>query len=413
MTATLTTQSAILKEYYIQKRVMDMVYKLNPFLARVKKVEKFGGGGIPIPFIAANPRGGSRDFAKAQSRATATSTTPNRVLLSAVQDYQLCRLDGKFLRQTKDDMSAFLKGATTEIDGTINALKRSIAVKLFRSGYGSMTQIATGTGGSGASTFTCSPTDDVTNFEVGDVVVFASTESSAALRASGATLAVTGVNRSTGVITLSAAVTSITSVTAGDFIFRWGDRQDSATPSRLAIAGLEAWNPQTAPTSGDSFFGLDRSADPNRNAGQRKDFTGQPIEEALIEGAAIVHREGGELTDYYLNAANWAKLQKALTGRLIYTDLPVTAKVGFKAIQIVGPTGPINVVADFNCPNNRIFGVNHDHLTLYSAGPAVQPLEEDGLMMLRVSDDDAYEVRYMFLGNLATEAPAYAMNIAI
>ena len=44
---------------------------------------------------------------------------------------------------------------------------------------------------------------------------------------------------------------------------------------------------------------------------------------------------------------------------------------------------------------------------LYSLGPAPKMLELDGLPMLRLSDDDAYEGRIGYYANLGTTAPGF------
>jgi hypothetical protein len=229
---------------------------------------------------------------------------------------------------------------------------------------------------------------------------------------SGNGLIITAINRSTGVLTfgfnLNDATNGIPTIAAGDFIFVRGDHSGA---TRMKVAGVEAWCPYTKPTAGDSFFGVDRSVDVTRLAGLSLDGTGAPIEEVLIDGAALVGREGFGLTHYFCSFSKYASLEKALGSKIQYIDLSVNAEVAFRGIVINGVRGPIRVVPDMNCPSNRIYGVKMDAWRLNTLGEAVRVIDADGLSMLRQATADGVEVRYGFYGNLSCKSPA--SNIAI
>ena len=63
----LTSFAPALKSYYTRDKVENMVYKDNPFLAMVPKMEDFFGANLPIPIIYGNPTGRSAAFATAQA----------------------------------------------------------------------------------------------------------------------------------------------------------------------------------------------------------------------------------------------------------------------------------------------------------------------------------------------------------
>jgi hypothetical protein len=88
--------------------------------------------------------------------------------------------------------------------------------------------------------------------------------------------------------------------------------------------------------------------------------------------------------------------------KIQYIDMKVNAEIMFRGIQINGPRGPIKVVPDQNCPNDRAFMLDMDSWKLYSLGKAPKILDTDGLRMLRDSNADSVEVRvgyYAQLGN--------------
>lgn len=411
MSLDLTSFDAALKQHYTKEMVENLVFKDNPLLALVSKDENFGGRNLPVPMIHGNPQNRSATFATAQA-GTSTSLV-KAFLLTRVKDYGIATVDNETLEASKENENAFLEAAVTEIDGVINGLSRSLAIALYRSGWGDIGQIATN--GISSATVTLGSAADANNFEVNQVVVFSSSQNAATLRNSGGSLTVQSVDRSAGTVTFTAAVSTLNAVQAGDYIFVKGDRQDSATPSRLKIAGLEAWCPATAPSASESFFGVDRSVDPARLAGSRYDASaGVPIEEALIEGAARVSEQGGKIDHMFMGFRTWSSLEKALGSKVQYTDLSVkNTEIGFRGIVVNGPRGPINVIPDQNCPSNRVFGCELSALKLYSLGKAPRVIDTDGLSMLRQASADGVEVRYGYYGNMACKKPVSLLNIKL
>lgn len=405
MALDLSSFDAALKQHYTSERVENMVYMDNPFLALVPKYEAFGGRNLPIPLIYGNPQGRSATFATAQTRGAATSSKLDDFLLTRVKDYSIATIDNETLEASKGNENAFMEAATTEIDGAINSLTRSLAVKLYREGWGDVGQI----GSIASNTITLLNVQDITNFEVGQQIVVSSSQSGAVLRAGSAIIV--GVNRSEGKFTVD-NLAGITGAAGNDWIFMAGDRQDSATPSRLVVSGLGAWVPQSAPSS-TAFFGVDRTADVTRLGGLRLDASSLPIEEALIEGDALVAREGMALDHYFMSHSRFGELKKALGTKVQYVDLQATAKVSFRGVLIDGTRGPIKVVPDQNCPNNTVFGVKMSMWKLYSLGKAVRVIDTDGLQMLRQASSDGVEVRYGFYGNLGSRAPGANINIKL
>ncbi len=410
MALDLTSFDAALKQHYTNDRVENMVYMDNPFLALVPKMEQFGGRNLPIPLIYGNPQGRSATFATAQTIGASSTSQLKAYLLTRVKDYSIATIDNETLEASKGNANAFLEAATVEIDGAINSLTRSLAISLYRTGFGNLGQVANSN--MGLSVLTLTNAGDVVNFEVGMQLQFADSISSSTLRDSGDYITITGIDRMAGTLTFAGAISSISGIATNDYIFAKGDRQDSATPSALKVSGLQAWIPASAPAS-TAFFGVDRTADVTRLAGLRKDYTGVPIEEALVDGAALVNREGQKLSHYFMTYEKYAELEKALGSKVQYVDLKVSAEVAFRGIIINSGRGPIKCIPDQNCPVGSIVGTNMEYWKLYSLGKAVRVIDTDGLQMLRQASSDGVEVRYGFYGNLGCRAPASNINITI
>lgn len=404
--STLTTFDAMLKEYYTKERVENLIYADNPFLALVPKSESFPGRELPIPIVFANPQSRSANFTQAQSLSTSSSSQMKAFNLTRVKDYGIITIDTETIEASEDDDGSFLEAKTTEIDGILNSVTRSLAIGLYRKGWGAIGTV----GSTSGSTLTLSPISDAHNFEKGMVCVFSSSEDGAVLNGSGASLTVSGVNRSTGVITFTGAVSGA-SVLAADTVFVKGDREDSATPTRRKVAGLEDWAPASAPTS-SLFFNVDRTSD-TRLYGVSYNGASDDIEDAFIQGASQSASLGYKIDHIFCSFTKYAELEKNMQDSVRYVDLKGPGEIGFRGIVLNGPRGPIKVIADQNCPSTRAFGVQMNMLKLYSIGKAVRILSGDGMQMLRQASDDGVEVRTGFKGNLGCKAPAAIVNIQL
>lgn len=416
MALDLTTFDAALKQHYTDDAVLDMVYKDNPLLALLPKMESFGGKNLPVPLIFGNPQGRSASFARAQIRGAATSSLLQDFVLTRVKDYSIATIDNETMEASIGNANAFLEAATVEIDGAINSLTRSLAIAQYRSGFGEIGNILAG---SAVNTVNLSLeiASSVTNFEVGMELDVAATLTGAvrAYGSSGNGLIITGVNRSATTLQLTFgfavdnAANGIPLIAAGDFLFVRGDHS-GATVTK--VAGLEAWIPPAAPTSA-LFFGVDRTVDVTRLGGQRLNAAGLPIEEALIDGATQVAREGGKIDHYFMDYLKFAELEKSLGSKVQYVNLSATATVAFRGIQINGPRGVIQVVPDQNCQSNRVWGVQLDSWKHYSLGKAVRVIDTDGLQMLRQATADGVEARYGYYAQMGCRAPGFNINLQV
>jgi hypothetical protein len=403
MALDLTSFASALKQHYTSDRIENMVYKNNPFLALVPKMTDFGGKNLPIPIIYGNPQGRSATFSTAQANKTSSKITD--FVLTRNHDYALASIDNETLEASKGNQNAFMEAATTEIDGAISSITRSLAISLFRSGSGSIGQsLAAYTG----TSLTLKETADVTNFEVGMELVFSTADGGGTVKSG--SVSVTAVNRDSGVVTVDAmtAIDGGTGVAANDYVFVQGDYDSK-------IKGLLAWVPSTAPTS-SPFFSVDRSVDATRLGGIRVDGSALPIEDAIITAIHRAAREGANPSHCFLSYEKWNELALALGSKVQYIEEAVKsgeAYSNFRAIMVHGPKGPVKIVADQNCPNARAFLLQLDVWKLYSLGKCPRILDTDGLKMLRESSADAVEVRVGYYAQLGCRAPGYNVNIKL
>lgn len=395
----LSAMNAALKELYDGQVVENLVYADNPFLAMVKKNTDFGGKYKPVPIITGASQGRSSTFSNAQGNQSPVQI--ESFLLTRVADYSIATIDNQTMLASKTDKMAFLEGAKLVIDGAIRSITNSVASSLFRSGTGSIGKIGSiSTSGSGPyiSAITLSNANDVVQFEVNMYLVATLTDGGAASSDVGV---VTKVDRSNGIVTISTSASPSVTWAANSFLVVQGDLN-------LKPKGLAAWLPVAAPSSGDNFFGVDRSVDPTRLGGVRYDGSAQSIEEAIIDASSLLAREGGKPNVMIVSFASYAALEKALGAKVTYTELKGPAEIAFRGIMINGANSMIKVFPDRNCQPLTGYLLQMDTWCLEGLGEVPQILRYgDGLEMLRVSNADAGEVRVGAYYQLRTNAPGW------
>lgn len=396
--ATVTTLGNVLKRKYDQKKFHQFAYTKAPLQGMMPKSEKFGGADSRISVRYAVPQGGSCQFAIAQ--ANKTTSLDVGFILTRKKDYQLAGITGEALDVSEGDENTIFNGLKGEMDGSLRNISRSMAIQGYRNGGGAR--------GKGNGSYTISGTTiglatpaDIVNFEVGMFIRLGSGDGlSGAVRA-GTQLQVLGVNRIAGTIEVNAAVNSLTGATNADWIFREGD-------FGLCASGLLGWLPTTAPTSGDNWYGVDRSADTVRLAGTTFDGAGGNKEETLIDAIALTSREGADIDVCFVNPLDRADIVKSLGTKAIYEPVKSTdGVVGYKALIIEGEDGPVKVVADVNCPKGHFFLLQLDTWVRKSAKGAPRYLKADGPEFLREAAADGYEWRIGAYWNIGCEAPGY------
>lgn len=415
--ANASNQVAALKELYTGDDYMkDLVYKKNPFLALVPKNESpsgFAGKYIPVPLIYGTPQGRSATFSNAQNNQTAPALAS--FFVYRVSNYQLVTITNELLEATKDDAGAFVDEAKLNMDTGFRNISNDLALDLFSDGSGARGKISAITTG----VITLVDPATVVNFEVGMALVSYSVAGTTYTQSTSAAIGyVIGVDRTAGTVTVSASAggaagTPTNWSTSFPFVGVQGDvafGAIAATTSFLKVSGLGAWLPGTSPGGSDSFWGVNRSADVVRLAGVRFDGSAESIEEALIDAAALVSREGGMPDMCFMSFASYAALEKSLGAKVQYVDVKhEEADIAFSGIRIHAPYGPVTVIPDRNCPGQTAYLLQMETWKLRSLGKAPHVLTYglEGLEGLRVGNADALEIRIGYYGNLICNAPGW------
>lgn len=415
--ATTSNQVAALKELYTGDDYMkDLVYKKNPLLALIPKDESpsgFAGKYIPVPLIFGTPQGRSASFSTAQTNQTAPQLSS--FFVYRVSNYQIATITNELLEATKDNAGAFVDEAKLVMDTAFRNISNDLALDLFRDGSGtrgSYSNISTGV-------ITLENSGDIVNFEVGMALVSYSISGSTYTQSTGAAIGyVIAVNRYSGTLTVSASAGGAAGTpsnwsTSYKYLGVSGDVAFGTLSVRTSynkVSGLQAWLPSTAPSASESFWGVDRSVDSRMYGVIAQNTSTETIEEALIDAASLVAREGGQPDMCFMPFASYAALEKSLGSKVQYVDVRhEEADIAFAGIKIHAPYGPITVIPDRSCPAATAYLLQMDVWKLRSLGKAPHILTYglEGLEGLRVGTADALEIRIGYYANLICSAPCW------
>lgn len=407
MTASLAGSSAALKVLYpkgeLPKSIQDHYVTVN----RLKKETDFVGESAYVALQNANPQGSSAQFTQAQANIYQGNYV--RFNISRVTHYGVARVTGEAMEAAVKSEGALVDLWDNETRGVATTEMAAIATYLFGSGDGVL-----GTMSSGHTTtqVTMAAGTNMNYFELNMTVgAVSATGLASTVRSGGAAKArIVGIDRRNRTLTFSAALdTLITDVTATDCLVRYGDAHNSGTAR--VITGFDSY--VAGGSAPAALWGLTRSTDPVRLAGQAIDYTGWAMEDAVVDASAQAGFHGlGGAKALIVNNIEFAAMKKSMAAKLIYNRPGSSeAKYGFSGVSIEGDDGPIEIIADPFCPRNRAYLVDLEKFVLWSLKAAPHLAKYDGLEFMRRPDEDSYEVRFAFYGQLKCKNPGVHVRL--
>ena len=413
MAATLTTADKILKYIYTSRALQNAVYDKNPAFALMPKQSGFNGRSMIHAITYGNSLARSAAFATAQSRANINGVAAGiegdvgknldvNFTVPRVKNYATYSIEQELLLSANGDRASFVKGLTQLVDGTLQTLKNDFGRDVFGDGSGALGQLTAVAG----TTFTVG--EAITQIEVGMLLVGSTGSVKTSLLRGGTGQYVTSVNRSAGTFVVNANTDTLAT---GDWLFIKGDRPSAAVTNATAlkIAGFDAWNPITAPSGGESFFGTDRSIDVTRLAGQRLDISALQPEEGYITALAALAREDGEPSHIFTSFTDEKNLKLALGSR-VEAEYTAVGDIGFESIRLRGPNGTVKVYADRNAPVGYARLLQLDTWEFRHLGDLVNKGDAAGDGgMAREYQADRFEGRMATYGNMFCYKPAANM----
>jgi hypothetical protein len=400
-----------LKNMWHKGRVVDMAARKMPFYGMLKKTTDFYGEDRKVTVKYVNPMGRSATFSNTQDNAKAGRAV--RFTVTRKSNYGTCFLNSETIEASQNNVGALYKALDEELEGVMQNLLQDLQIDLCRNGGGSRGVCDTPVvpGGGAPDYIPLDTARDVRNFEVNMVLKAGTTDGTTAttFRSTPATATITKIDRSAGRIYFAAGTFTGTNWVADDHLYVQGD-VNATTTLGVKVKGLAAHIPYTAPSSGESFNGVDRTTDTDRLAGLRRDLSTYTLENGIITLAADISEAGGDPDVALISPRQFANLEISLGGKVRYDKAQGVgdmAKYGWKAISIATDNGDVKVVADRGMPDNRVYVLTMDTWEFSTLGEAPKVIQLDGNKITRVSNADDVEFRAVYRGDLLCNAPGH------
>jgi hypothetical protein len=382
----LSAASAALKDVYLPV-VRDQLNRSNWLLSQIEKNTTDFEGNRAVLSLHVGRNTGIGFRADGADLPTAGKQARTTSYVSMRYSYGRIEVTGPTIKTMKSNKGSFVRAVDSEMKGVVNDLKRDWSRVLFGTGDG----VITATGVTSASTTVTVPLASdaaLRSLEEGAVIDIGTVASPTAI-ASART--VVSVDKAAKTLVISgAAVTTATT----DRIFRSGSGGEG-----IEAVGLQ----DIVSQADDNFQGVDTGNYPLWRAGSVVDANQATLTDTLLEESLDeIDVVSGEFPDIIVTTHGVIRNYAAsLKDNKRFTNT-VSLKGGFKAVSIDTPAGAINLMRDRDVPNGFAFILNTSHLSLFVLSDW-EWMDDDGAILSRVSNKDAYEATFYKYANLATD----------
>jgi hypothetical protein len=401
MSAINTTSFANALKILYPNTLAELWLPESPAAAWLPKKTDFVGKHWEITPITSGVNG-SHTFATALSGKSAPVLKTFQVTRRA--SYVLVSVDAQTVQASKGQVGALREAIDVAMRSSMYEHGRSIGAELWGNGGGARGRIAAG--GISGAVITLTSVADANKFEEGMVIQLSTADgTSGAVKVGECTILRVNADPTTATLTCTANVTAgIPTAAAADYIFRKGD-------FGLSLKGFFSWIPATAPTGGDSHFGVDRSANVVRLAGNRINGGGASYEDTTFSAMAHVRRAGGRPDSLFVNPIDMAVILKSVYSKTwidVQTDVP---NIGYRALAFPTAGGVVKVIEDPDCGAGVGLLTRRDSWLLRSLGDLPHFADEDGLKWRTEGSADAVEARLRSWAQLGCLDPRHSCHI--
>ncbi len=337
---SLSTASNALKTIYLGVIAEQLNTKINPFLAAVEKTSDSVFGKEVKKLITYGINGGINSAAETGTLPKASGNNYLSFTQELKNFFGKIEITDKAMRASLDNSGAFVNLLNAEMEGLLAASKRNFGRMLFGDGTGLLCNVVEWSSNTDLTKF---KVDDVTMLEVGMLI---DVESSGTISAANKGKKITGVNRSTKVVTIEPAAAN--AYAAGCKIYTQGSKNNELT-------GLEAIF-----GSSSTLYGLTRA---NYDfLAPSHDSTGGAMSAALIQAQIDnVEQLSGGSVNYITTSFDVRKKYVAYCATNNHNVDIMNLDCGYKALSYSG----IPIVADRFCASKVMYLLNTDDFKLH------------------------------------------------
>lgn len=403
----------LLRELWPQKSIYEVLLNVSPTIGVIRKDTSFYEKKRYIGAGYSSPQGIGYTFGDAKEAKSASQAVEFAIEPKSL--YGAFSLEGLLMRRAQSDKAIIVDPLKRESKNLVHTWMREISRTLHGNGGGALGQISVVSG----TDVTLTAFGDTRAFEKNMLVQTSTTDGTSGSVNSGfVTISSVQRDRSTPKLIATANwTTGIAAAANNDYIFRKGGFGS-------AITGFAGWNPLWSTSSlPGSFKGADRDLDPERLAGICLDARTLSPRLAALRAARLVHEAGGKPDTYILSTEDFENLANELqsSGLLKYSQVPATSigkfnfGIKYDAVQIMGPAGPIDCLADPDAPVGVGRMLQKDTWVLASMGELVHWIDGANPSGNGMLEDAADAVEFRMVGDLDLycEAPGWNCRVRL
>jgi len=347
----------MIADLWSRENIAEQIYRKSPVLGKIPKDSNFGEK-IRYITVGTSPPQGLGDFENAKANKSPSTAVEFQVQLASY--YGNFSIGGDIWRRYEfTGNKAVLKDPMVrDSKGIMNQAKNDFSSFIHGNGSGALGRIAS-TSTLASQTITLDAGVDRRRLVKG-MKLWAATTSTASTTPLVGSVTVASIQGTTTAPTVTIVEPTwsgaIAGLTTTSYLFRAG-----AVGSTNVFYGFEAWCPAHTGTPG-TFLNVTRNDAPEQLAGISLSLTNKsPRQRAMLasQASADSGQADGPLI-YVMSTQAWTDLYLELSqaNALVMTKTPA-AKIGnmstgveYDAISLVGPAGPMEVVADPWSPTN-------------------------------------------------------------
>ena len=391
---TRSTADAVLKEFYlpgIRSILNNQVFLLSQVETNSEDIE--GRRAVLAIQTGRNQGIGARAEMGTLPDAGHQGYSEERVSLK--YNYGRIQLSGPVIRSMGSDRGSFTRAIQSETQGVTRDLRNDVNRQLYAGGTGAIVALSASAAGNTATVN--GPT--ATQLRQLQVGMYVDIGTPANPTASASNRMITSINTVAGTFVFNGAAAAIT---LNDIVTRTGSGGTGA--AQKEITGLAA---QVAATG--ALWNIDPT-----NVPDWKSYVDDPgsdravTEEMFIKASQEVNVNSGEEIDLWVTSAGVQRAYaKLLTGLRRFND-PVELRGGYKGLDLSninqGNTGSNSqaMVFDKDCQTKTAWGLTTRRFQWYKMSDW-EFMEEDGAVLSRVPNTDAYEGTLFLYSEFATD----------
>jgi hypothetical protein len=381
----------------------------KPAMSRLRRVDDLEGVKSIFPIRVHLHPGMAADFATVQTNETTNDIY--RFELQPKDQYAVVCFNAKAMAASRSNVGSYLRLKAKEIQDVLEYAGQKFEKMFWRGGeVGSVTAAPSNVSGS-TYRVTLADATDIVNIHKGMVIGCYDDNTGGAATKRAETGTVTVVDHANG--TFDATFTGNPSAwgTNTDYLYVEGDRSGTTIST---WTGVQQYIPSSAPSSGESFQGLDRSPMPNYLAGWRGTqyaTNEESLQQLAVTMAPFLSAIKGK-SEIWMHPKAFHVTQAEAGARLV-RDQGEGAVLGYTKCKLASAMGDIPIMTGPFCPKSTAFMLDWSTWSLHTLKPLLHLINEDGNEILRKAAADEFEMRWRSWAELLCDEPVKNGRVAV